>query len=328
MKVSRAQFVLSHEDVSRLIAELVPGETAGLLEPQFGPGTLLLRLGRRPRLIDVRPAIELRVASLTPTRLTLTTRIRGLPLVDRLIRDQALPRVLAEIAQAGLSYGDGRIELDLDQLLPMLPVSFTFEKVIIMRGGIIVAVRNLAYAPQPEAEAGPAAGAPTAPAAEAAAALPVPRVPPALPVPAEATSLYDRVRSGVKRGLDRALPGPLRSLTPWVLALPDLTVLLWRLARHAGVDARRKAVAAGALAYVIWPLDFMPDLIPALGWLDDTTITLLALTSILSAAPAELRAELWPGESNVLTPLEAALNLFERVVGRRLLDALKRKVGL
>lgn len=338
MKVSRAQFVLSHDDVSQIVAELVPAETAGLLELQLTNGALLMKLGRRPRFIDLRPAIELRVAGLTATHLSLATRITGLPLVDRLIRDRALPRVLAELAQAGLSYGDGRIELDLEQLLPLLPVSFTFEKVVIMRGGVIIAVRDLTYLPstQDAAAVGPAAASSIAGANGATPAAgelspdePVPVVPQLLTAapPDEAVPLYDRVRAGVKHGLDRTVPGPLKRLVPWVLALPDLTVLLWRLARHSGVDGHRKAVAAGAIAYIVWPLDFLPDIIPAIGWLDDTTVALLALTSVISAAPPGLRAELWPGDADVLAPLQAALNLFERLVGRRLFDALKRKVN-
>lgn len=334
MRISRAQFVITEPDLAAAIAELLPTQTAALLAPKIVHGAILVKVGPRPRFIDLRPAVELRVAACAPTRLSLSVRIKGLPLIDRLIRDRALPQALAELARAGLSYGDGRIELDLEQLLPLLPVRFSLESVAIARGAVIISLKDLLYAP---AEAGVASVESPAPAPVSAPAREsdnaegsMPAVPSALATaPAEeARPLYDRLRAAVKKSLERLLPGPLSRLAPWVLALPDLAVLLWRLARHSGVDSRRKGLAAAALAYVIWPLDSLPDFLPALGWLDDTTVALLALTSIVSAASPELRAELWPGDRDVLAPLQSALNAFERLIGQRLFAALLRRLGL
>lgn len=32
-----------------------------------------------------------------------------------------------------------------------------------------------------------------------------------------------------------------------------------------------------AIAYVIWPLDIMPDIIPIVGWIDDVFVFLMGL---------------------------------------------------
>ncbi|HZJ53176.1 MAG TPA: YkvA family protein [Myxococcaceae bacterium] len=58
---------------------------------------------------------------------------------------------------------------------------------------------------------------------------------------------------------------------------------LWRYLRDPGVAAWRKLAGAAAVAYVIWPLDVIPDGIPVLGWLDDA--------GILAAAAAFLVVE-------------------------------------
>jgi uncharacterized membrane protein YkvA (DUF1232 family) len=58
---------------------------------------------------------------------------------------------------------------------------------------------------------------------------------------------------------------------------------LWRYLRDPGVGAWRKLAGAAAVAYVLWPLDIVPDAIPVLGWLDDV--------GILAAAAAFLVAE-------------------------------------
>lgn len=328
MHISRVDLALSVADLSQLLREFAPNAPGVGLE--IRNGALIIRPDSGGSRGPLRPALELKVADCSPTRLTLTTRLIGIPLVERLIRDRALPRALEELAVAGLTYGDGRIELDLEQLLPLVPARFRLDRFAIGRGIILVTVRDLDIAPG--LMMGSAGGlVPGEATAEGATdLLPVPAVPAALAVapPDEARSLYDRVRAGVERSLSRALPGRLARLTPWLFALPDLVVLLWRLLLNPKVDARRKAIASAAIAYVAWPLDFLPDLLPGFGWLDDTTIALLSLCAIVSGSSAELRTELWPGDPDVLTPLTKALDLFEQTVGQRLFGKLREKAGV
>jgi uncharacterized membrane protein YkvA (DUF1232 family) len=59
---------------------------------------------------------------------------------------------------------------------------------------------------------------------------------------------------------------------------------LWRYLRDPGVGLWRKLVGVAAVAYVIWPLDLIPDGIPVLGWLDDA--------GVVAAAAAFLVAEI------------------------------------
>lgn len=58
---------------------------------------------------------------------------------------------------------------------------------------------------------------------------------------------------------------------------------LWSYLRDPGVASWRKLAGVAAVAYVIWPLDLIPDAIPVLGWLDDV--------GIVAAAAAFLVAE-------------------------------------
>jgi uncharacterized membrane protein YkvA (DUF1232 family) len=48
--------------------------------------------------------------------------------------------------------------------------------------------------------------------------------------------------------------------------------------RDEQVSGWRKFVVVGALAYVLLPLDLIPDLVPILGWLDDIGAVGAALT--------------------------------------------------
>lgn len=48
------------------------------------------------------------------------------------------------------------------------------------------------------------------------------------------------------------------------------------------ISGMKKIVVAGALLYVISPIDTIPDFIPILGWLDDIGVTTFALNYIFN----------------------------------------------
>ena len=75
-----------------------------------------------------------------------------------------------------------------------------------------------------------------------------------------------------------AKPGLLRAL----LALARLAL---RLIREPAVPVLAKAVPALAVVYLIWPLDFLPDIFPVLGQLDDLGVVLAALQTFLWLCP-------------------------------------------
>jgi uncharacterized membrane protein YkvA (DUF1232 family) len=78
------------------------------------------------------------------------------------------------------------------------------------------------------------------------------------------------------------LPGPglLRTLfTHGRLAV--------RLVREPRVPAITKVVPVLAILYVLSPLDFVPDVIPVLGQLDDLGIVVIALEAFAGLCPVE-----------------------------------------
>ncbi len=97
----------------------------------------------------------------------------------------------------------------------------------------------------------------------------------------------------------RDLPEEVRGRKPTpgelLRFLPDVGRLLWAVARDARVPWYAKAAAAGAAAYVVSPVDLVPDVLPVLGQLDDVWIVAKALKFLLRETGVELLEELWPG---------------------------------
>jgi len=64
--------------------------------------------------------------------------------------------------------------------------------------------------------------------------------------------------------------------------------LAWRLFRDQDVPAWAKLIPLLALAYVLFPADLIPDLIPGLGQVDDLTLLVLGLKYFIEACPSSI----------------------------------------
>jgi uncharacterized membrane protein YkvA (DUF1232 family) len=77
--------------------------------------------------------------------------------------------------------------------------------------------------------------------------------------------------------------------------LPDLLRLIRRLAadRTVAVGVRVRLVLL--LAYLLSPIDLVPDFIPVIGYADDAVIVALVLRSVLKRAGPGALERHWPG---------------------------------
>jgi uncharacterized membrane protein YkvA (DUF1232 family) len=98
-------------------------------------------------------------------------------------------------------------------------------------------------------------------------------------------------------------------LKEYLLLLPRLAKLIWRLTRDPRVPARSKATLMMLGAYVMSPVDLIPDFIPGLGQLDDIVIAAFALDSILNRIPDHIVREHWDGDEDVLQVVREILDI-------------------
>ena len=82
--------------------------------------------------------------------------------------------------------------------------------------------------------------------------------------------------------------------------IPDCIVLLKRVLSDPRLPRRRKAVLVVLVAYLVMPIDLVPDFIPVAGQLDDVLVAGLALRYALRGGGPELLREHWPGPEQSL----------------------------
>ena len=118
--------------------------------------------------------------------------------------------------------------------------------------------------------------------------------------------------------------GAKRTVMGTIQQLPNYLRLLVGLLRDKRVSSTDKLLVAGAVAYILLPLDFIPDFIPFLGEVDDIFLLVTALQRLIANAGHRTVLDHWMGDAadlanlNLQKVLAAAAFFLPRRLRRRL----------
>ena len=118
--------------------------------------------------------------------------------------------------------------------------------------------------------------------------------------------------------------GARRTVGYYIKQLPHFVRLLVGLMRDPRVPPLDKLLVAGAVAYIVMPIDWVPDFIPFMGEVDDVYLLVLALQRLISNAGRTVLLEHWKGPRAALADLDlqralsAAAFFLPRRIRRRL----------
>lgn len=98
----------------------------------------------------------------------------------------------------------------------------------------------------------------------------------------------------------RLPPGTAKDLAT---VLPACATTLRRLARDPRVPRRAKVALLIAGAWVISPIDLIPEFLPVIGPLDDVVVVALALRYAARAVPRDVVLEAWPADRRLIERL-------------------------
>lgn len=118
--------------------------------------------------------------------------------------------------------------------------------------------------------------------------------------------------------------GAKRTVMYYVKQFPAYLRLLGGLMTDRRVNMLDKALVAGAMAYILMPIDFIPDFIPFLGEVDDLYVLLFALQRLIANAGRNVLYSHWTGaledlkDLNLQAAISAAAFFLPRRIRRRL----------
>jgi uncharacterized membrane protein YkvA (DUF1232 family) len=87
------------------------------------------------------------------------------------------------------------------------------------------------------------------------------------------------------------------STTSALRLVPDLVRLVRRLAADRGLPRGVRVRLWLLLAYLLSPVDLVPDVVPVLGYADDVVVVALALRAVVRRAGPDALARHWPGDA-------------------------------
>ena len=99
--------------------------------------------------------------------------------------------------------------------------------------------------------------------------------------------------------------------------LPTYVRLVWALLRDRRVPPRQKLILVGIAAYLVLPIDLIPDFVPVLGQLDDLAVILLGLDLFIRSAPQDVVEEHMARIAQDSDQLRNDIATAERLLGDR-----------
>ena len=112
-----------------------------------------------------------------------------------------------------------------------------------------------------------------------------------------------------------------------VMMMPNIIKLVGRLLRDPRVPRRAKITLGLAAAYVMSPIDLIPEVIPVIGWADDVVIMLFAIDSLIERAGHDIVQEHWDGPGDLLALIRDVIAISRNIVPKRLASIIDRISG-
>jgi len=97
------------------------------------------------------------------------------------------------------------------------------------------------------------------------------------------------------------------------------------VAEDERIPFQNRIVLGGLLAYILTPIDIIPDFIPILGWLDDAFVTVVILDYIFNSADSEIILQHYPWNKSSFRSMKTYVERLSWLVPTRVKNILFRQ---
>lgn len=117
-------------------------------------------------------------------------------------------------------------------------------------------------------------------------------------------------------------------MTSFLMFLPNMVRLLAGLLKDVRVPTAEKALFLAAIVYVISPIDFIPDVFPFIGQVDDLYLVALVLLRLLNKTDESVVREHWVGGGDIVSLANSVAKIAPMLLPQRVSRVLSSKVEL
>jgi len=135
---------------------------------------------------------------------------------------------------------------------------------------------------------------------------------------------YEKLRAKARAWTNAKTGKAGGKLGEYLFLLPDFFILVCRMAVDKRVPTLTKLKLGGVIAYVMMPLDIIPDFIPVLGSVDDLVLIVLGLNLLLNETDPKVLQDNWSGEGDVLQLMQRIAATAEKFLDQKVLQRIKK----
>jgi len=111
-----------------------------------------------------------------------------------------------------------------------------------------------------------------------------------------------------------------------LMFLPNMVIFSARLMVDSRVPRTERALFAAAVIYAIIPFDFIPDMLPFIGQVDDIFLISLTLLRLIDRTDDRIVREHWRGGGDIVQLAESVATVAPLLIPRRISRVLLSKV--
>jgi uncharacterized membrane protein YkvA (DUF1232 family) len=83
-------------------------------------------------------------------------------------------------------------------------------------------------------------------------------------------------------------------------------------------------MVGGIIAYIISPIDIIPDFIPVIGYVDDLVLAVFGLNIVLNEIDKKVVLENWSGQEDLLELMQKITLTAEKFLDKNILKRIKK----
>jgi uncharacterized membrane protein YkvA (DUF1232 family) len=117
-------------------------------------------------------------------------------------------------------------------------------------------------------------------------------------------------------------------MSSFLMFLPNMVMMLGRMLKDTRVPTAEKALFLAAIVYVISPLDFIPDVFPFIGQVDDIYVVALTLLRLVNRTDDSIVREHWRGGGDIVALADSIAGLAPKFLPKRISRVLESRVEL